>query len=75
LLNGGPLKRPGIGTFETDIQAFAYLMTSPELSDRLKTLRQRLEESGRTDRLEGSDLRLLDVVLWTKGIGHWNGRS
>jgi hypothetical protein len=66
LLNGGPLRRGGIGTFETDLQVFAYLMSSP-LKHRLRDLRAELD-SEHPGRLEASDLRLLDVVLWTKGI-------
>jgi hypothetical protein len=69
LLNGGPLRRGGIGTLSVDLQVFAYLMTSADLAVRLRNLRAELGRSGTT--LEGSDLRLLDVVLWTKGIGHW----
>jgi len=34
----------------------------------LNGLREELDEAGHGDRLEPSDLRLLDVVLWTAGI-------
>ncbi len=71
LLNGGPLRRPGIGTFETDIQVFAYLMSAPEVIHKLADVRAAIGDRVGPDRLEASDLRLLDVVLWTKGVGHW----
>ncbi len=71
LLNGGaPLKRPGLGTFATDLQVFAYLMTSKAVVTRLAEIRRVLGEQGQGDELEPSDLRLLDVVLWTKAVGH-----
>lgn len=65
-LNGGAdLKRPGLGTFTTDLQVFAYLMTVPAVQHRLTELREVLEGKHGV-RLERSDLRLLDVVLWTR---------
>lgn len=73
LLNGGAaLKRPGLGTFTTDLQVFAYLMTSKAVSTRLGEIRQGVGEHGQGACLEASDLRLLDVALWTKAVGHWN---
>lgn len=70
-LNGGPLKSAGIGNFTTDIQVFAYLITSSAVTGRLTRLRDELREAGMGSELETSDLRLLDVVLWTAGVGHW----
>lgn len=69
LLNGGPLRRGGVGSFQVDIQVFAYIMSSPETTRRLLELRSEVTRRG--VELEKSDLRLLDVVLWTRGIGHW----
>lgn len=68
LLNGGALKSGGIGTFSVDLQVFAYVMSSADVTGRLGALRADL---GSGTAVEASDLRLLDVVLWTKGIGHW----
>jgi hypothetical protein len=73
LLNGRPLQRGGIGTFSVDMQVFAYSMSSGEMTARLRELREDVSRKGVT--LEASDLRLLDVVLWTKGIGHWSMSS
>lgn len=65
-LNGGAaLKRTGLGNFSTDLQVFAYLMTVPAVQHRLSELREILEGKHGV-RLERSDLRLLDVVLWTR---------
>jgi hypothetical protein len=72
LLNGGAtLKRAGIGSFTTDLQVFAHLMTSAEVIKRLADIGGELEQQARGEHLEASDLRLLDVVLWTKAVGHW----
>lgn len=72
LLNGGTsLKRPGLGTFATDLQVFAYLMTSETVMSRLSDIRHVLARQGLGSSLEASDLRLLDVVLWTRAVGHW----
>lgn len=72
LLNGGAaLKPPGVGTFATDLQVFAYLMTSTTVVARLDEIRHVLEQQGRGEHLEASDLRLLDVALWTRAVGHW----
>lgn len=72
LLNGGsPLRRPGVGTFVTDLQVFAYLMTSTAVTTRLDEIRRVLDQQGGDGQLEPSDLRLLDVVLWTSAVGHW----
>lgn len=73
LLNGdAALKRPGLGTFSTDLQVFAYLMTSATVTTRLADIRHVLMQQGAGDQLEPSDLRLLDVVLWTRAVGHWS---
>ena len=69
---GGKLRRGGVGSFQTDIQVFAYLMTRREVTSSLSRLRGTLEEEGRGRLAEASDLRLLDVVLWTKAVGHWD---
>lgn len=65
-LNGGAaLKRTGVGNFSTDLQVFAYLMTTHAVHHRLSELREVLEKKHGVH-LERSDLRLLDVVLWTR---------
>lgn len=72
LLNGGaPLKHGGVGTFVVDLQVFAYLMTSETVRTRLTGIRHVLEQQGHSGQLEASDLRLLDVALWTRAVGHW----
>lgn len=71
LLNGGRLRRGGIGSLEVDLQVFAYLMSAPQIAAPLAALREQISGDAARN-LEASDLRLLDVVLWTKGIGHWN---
>ena len=73
LLNGGAaLQRPGLGTFTTDLQVFAYLMTSTTVMTRVNDIRHVLEQQGLGQHPEVSDLRLLDVALWTRAVGHWN---
>jgi hypothetical protein len=66
---GGKLVRgSGIGQFGNDLQAFAFLMSSSAVSSELSSVRESLETEG--FRLDASDLRLLDVVLWTAATGN-----
>lgn len=57
--------KPGVGmsNFDNDIQVFGYLMSCPEITNRLAQLRRELDPDGL--RLDDTDLRLLDVILWT----------
>ncbi len=64
-LGGGEPLRNGDGKpgdFSIDIQAYAYLMTHSQVRDHLSRIRA--EATG--VRLDGEDLRLLDVVLWRR---------
>lgn len=56
--------KPGqLGRFPRDIQVFAYLMSSPVITRGLEHLRRSLTAMGTQP--DWSDLRLLDVALWT----------
>ena len=60
----GKLRRGiGMSQFDNDLQLFGYLMSSEPIKSELAGLRESLEGEGL--RLDHTDLRLLDVVLWT----------
>lgn len=62
--------RPGqLGWFTRDIQVLAYLITHPLVQQRLGEVRARLREAQPTWAIDQSDLRLLDVVLWSGALG------
>ncbi len=58
-------KEGQLGRFSRDIQVFAYLMTSDAVRQALETLRTGLADTHVAAHLDWSDLRLLDVALWT----------
>lgn len=62
--NGVGGKAGQLGWFSTDIQVFAFLMTSKDIVRRLGALYDDLKGDP-TIRLDTSMLRLLDAVLWT----------
>ncbi|MFC4785225.1 DUF6308 family protein [Nocardioides sp. MAHUQ-72] len=53
----------GLGQFDVDLQVFAFLMSGPRVAHRLAELRAELQARGY--QLDETDLRLLDVALWT----------
>ena len=53
----------GMSQFDNDLQLFGYLMSNNAITDELARLRRTLEGEGL--RLDDTDLRLLDVVVWT----------
>lgn len=53
----------GMSQFDNDLQIFGYLMSSEPIKAELASLRETLERDGL--RVDDTDLRLLDVVLWT----------
>lgn len=64
LAGGATLRRGrGFGNFSIDVQAFAYLLSLDDIARQLKEVRRVL--ASRRYVLDPSDLRLLDVVLWT----------
>ena len=70
LSGGKPLGRgPGkLGNFTRDMQVFAYLMTHELISSGLAQLRARLSDSEVAAQVDWSDLRLLDIALWTAAV-------
>ena len=66
-LKGAPLRSAGIGHFQVDLQVFAFLASSPGVRRLLARVRDEAAQQRWANRLEASDLRLLDVALWTKG--------
>lgn len=72
LTDGRPLgDKPGrLGYFQRDIQVFAYLMTSDDVRSRLCELRDEMSRNQPQWELDESDLRLLDVCLWTAARPH-----
>ena len=64
----GKLRRGfGMSLFDNDLQLFGYLMSLESIKAELAGLRESLEGEGL--RLDDTDLRLLDVVLWTAAQG------
>jgi Family of unknown function (DUF6308) len=62
--------RPGqLGWFSRDIQMLAYLMTHPLVQQCLGEVRASISEVQPTWAIDQSDLRLLDVVLWSEASG------
>ncbi|SDN10745.1 hypothetical protein SAMN05660642_04057 [Geodermatophilus siccatus] len=62
--------RPGqLGWFTRDIQVLAYLITHPLVQAGLGEARAALREAQPTWSIDQSDLRLLDVVLWSEATG------
>ena len=59
--------KTGVGTFTTDIQVFAHLMSNTAVRARLRQLADHLGKS-RGVGAEVSLLRILDVALWMAGI-------
>jgi len=53
----------GMSQFDNDVQLFGYLMSHRQISDAISEIRTTLESEGA--RLDDTDLRLLDVALWT----------
>jgi hypothetical protein len=67
-LSGGKSlgKGPGkLGTFTRDIQVFAYLMTSDQTTMALDAVRQKMTSTSVAAEVDWSDLRVLDIALWT----------
>lgn len=66
---GRPLKRGDgwPGDFSVDIQAYAYLMTNPEVIASLGEMRKELTGTSKV-RLDEQDLRLLDCALWMAAL-------
>lgn len=63
-LAAGKLRRGiGMSQFDNDLQLFGYLMSHQQISDALSSIRTTLESEGAL--LDDTDLRLLDVALWT----------
>jgi hypothetical protein len=59
-------KGPGkLGTFTRDIQVFAYLMTSDQTTMALDAVRQKMTSTSVAAEVDWSDLRVLDIALWT----------
>ncbi|WP_410506740.1 DUF6308 family protein [Mycobacterium sp. 29Ha] len=54
-----------LGWFSADIQVFAYLASNEELLRALNSLANRAQ--ARDIRVDDEVLRLLDVLLWTRG--------
>lgn len=63
-MGSGPGK---LGVFSRAIQVFAYLMTAPSVRRALTELRHLLSRTEVGAEVDWSDLRLLDVSLWTAG--------
>ena len=67
-LAGGKLQRgAGMSQFDNDIQVFGYLMSHQQVRDVIASIRSTLESEGAL--LDRTDLRLLDVTLWTAAQG------
>lgn len=55
-----------LGWFSSDIQVFAYMATDDALRESLESLRNRAREHDLA--IDEQPLRLLDVLLWTRGV-------
>lgn len=64
-MGGGPGQ---LGWFTRDIQVLAYLITHPLVQKSLGETRALLYEKQPTWTIDHSDLRLLDVVLWSEAV-------
>lgn len=67
-LASAKLKRgTGMSQFDNDLQVFGYLMSHQQICEAIAGIRTTLESEGAV--LDGTDLRLLDVALWTASQG------
>jgi len=73
-LSGGPMGDgpEQMGRFAADIQIFAHLMARPDIRAELTRLRREAAEDG--TRVDRSDLKLLDAVVWMRGMQLKRGR-